>query len=374
MRFDVRKIAILLLLAAPAAQAQPWHGPAAVEVRVEDQKGLPLAGAQVQLQYTVVPPLDGPAPVLTDARGHATVGGLAEGAWRLSVSHDGFMTYQVEVNVREGGRPALSGATQIKVSGSLRTMEVQVSRARSAPSPSPAPSRVTPVRPVEPAPQPQPTPPPTPSPQAPAPAIQPQETPAAPPRPTPPVPTPAPNPKPMPPPAPAPRPQPVPPPAPAPTPKPVPPPAAAAPETSAERLRTSKERNCVECQPGESALSLEWTVSPGGAPGCGADIAKRLAGGDVPAELAAGCHVLRIALPAGVRYTAYRYEVLVADDSLDCPTGRDCPRNMGRWPMDPVLFRSAQGTVVLAPFEPGPSQAERRAVLTVYFMEGKKTR
>ncbi|HYX23519.1 MAG TPA: carboxypeptidase-like regulatory domain-containing protein [Thermoanaerobaculia bacterium] len=390
VRFDVRKIAILLLLAAPAAQAQPWHGPAALEVRVEDQKGLPVGGAQVQLQYTAVPPADGPAPVLTDARGRATVGGLAEGAWRLSVSHDGFMTYQVEVNVRGGGRPALTGATQIKVSGSLRTMEVQVSRGRSVPSTSPAspaPSRVTPVRPVEPAPrqEPTPAPAPAPSPPAPAPAVQPQETPATPPRPAPPVPAPAPTPKPMPPPAPAPKPQPVPPPAPAPTPKPVPPPAptppAAAPETPppaappAERLRTSKERNCVECQPGESALSLEWTVSPGGgAGGCGADIAKRLAGGDVPAELATGCHVLRIALPAGVRYTAYRYEVLVADDSLDCPTGKDCPRNMGRWPMDPVLVRGTQGTVILAPFEPGPSQAERRAVLTVYFTAGNNRR
>ena len=387
VRFDVRKIAILLLLAAPAAQAQPWHGPAALEVRVEDQKGLPVGGAQVQLQYTAVPPADGPAPVLTDARGRATVGGLAAGAWRLSVSHDGFMTYQVEVNVREGGRPALTGATQIKVSGSLRTMEVQVSRGRSVPSPSPAspaPSRVTPVRPIEPAPRQEPTPSPAPSPQAPPPTVQPQEAPATPPRPAPPAPAPAPTPKPMPPPAPAPKPQPVPPPAPAPTPKPVPPPAptppAAAPETPppaappAERLRTSKERNCVECQPGESALSLEWTVSPGGAAGCGADIAKRLAGGDVPAELSTGCHVLRIALPAGVRYTAYRYEVLVADDSLDCPTGKDCPRNMGRWPMDPVLVRGTQGTVILAPFEPGPSQAERRAVLTVYFTAGNNRR
>jgi hypothetical protein len=153
-----------------------------------------------------------------------------------------------------------------------------------------------------------------------------------------------------------------------------PPPPAAAPETPAERLRTAKDRNCVECQPGESALSLEWTVSPGSASGCGGDIAKRLAGGDVPAGLSADCHVLRISLPAGVRYTAYRYEVLVAGDSLDCPTGKDCPRSMGRWPMDPVLVRGAQGTVILAPFEPGPSQAERRAVLTVYFTEGKRTR
>ena len=156
VRFDVRYIAMLFLpaLLASAAQGQPWLGPAAVEVRVEDQKGLPVEGARVQIQYTALNPLDGPAGVLTDSRGHATLGGLAEGPWRLAVSHDGFMTYQVEVNVRANGRPATSGATQIKVSGSLRTLEVQISRGRSAPaSPRPAPIPVpapvpAPVRPV----------------------------------------------------------------------------------------------------------------------------------------------------------------------------------------------------------------------------------
>ena len=40
MRFGLRKIiAPLLLLVASAAQAQLWVGPAAVEIRVEDQKG-----------------------------------------------------------------------------------------------------------------------------------------------------------------------------------------------------------------------------------------------------------------------------------------------------------------------------------------------
>ena len=137
---------------------------------------------------------------------------------------------------------------------------------------------------------------------------------------------------------------------------------------------TSKDRNCVECQPGESALSLEWTVAPGDSSGSAADIAKQLAAGNAPAGLSAGCHVLRIALPANAHYTAYRYEVQIAGDSVDCPTGKDCPRHLGRWPMDPVLNRGAQGTVVLAPFEPGPSQAERQAVLTVYFTEGKRPR
>jgi hypothetical protein len=370
VRFDVRNmrnVAILFLLAASQAQAQPWSGPAAVEVRVEDQKGLPVTGAQVQLQYTTLNPLDGPAAVLTDARGHATIGGLAEGPWRLAVSHDGFMTYQVEVNVREGGRPATSGATQIKVSGSLRTMEVQISRARSAPasprparvpSPAPAPAPVRPVQ-TEPAPRPEPAPTPAPTPKpVPPPAPAPKPAPAPTPKPVP-QPTPAPVPTP---PAPS---QPAPQPPLAPTPAPPPP---------AERLLTSKDRNCVECQSGETALSLEWTVSPGAAAGCPADVAKGLAAGNVPAELAAGCHVLRIALPANAHYTAYRYEVQIAGDSVDCPTGKDCPRNLGRWPMDPVLSRGAQGTVVLAPFEPGPSAAERRAVLTVYFSEGKRPR
>jgi Carboxypeptidase regulatory-like domain len=361
VRFDLRKIAILLLLAASSVQAQPWRGPAAVEVRVEDQKGLPVAGAQVQLQYTAVEPLEGPAPVLTDDRGRAIVGSLAEGPWRVEVSHDGFMTYQAEVAVREGGRPAVAGATQIKVSGALRTMEVQISRARSTPSPAPAPTTLP--RPVEAAPRKEPTPPPAPRPQPP-PAPAPQPTREAPPTP---IPTP--------PPAPAlePTPKPAPPQAPAPAPvAPATPPPVPAPPT-AERLYTSRERNCVECQPGESALTLEWAVTPGDGTGCG-DVAKQLTGGDVPADLTPGCHVLRIALPAGVHYTAYRYEVQVEGEGLDCPTGKDCPRSMGRFPVDPVLVRGAQGTVVLAPFEPGASQAERRVSLTVYFTEGKKPR
>ncbi len=372
VRFDVRNIAILFFLAASGVQAQPWRGPAAVEVRVEDQKGLPVAGAQVQFQYTALNPLDGPEIALTDARGRATVGGLAEGPWRLAVSHDGFMTYQVELNVRDGGRPATSGATQIKVSGSLRTMEVQISRARSAPAsarpmPAPVPPPPSPVRPVQTQPSPRPEPTPAPAPQPvppPAPAPQPAPTP---------TPKPVPQPTPAPPPTPAPQPPPQPQPTPPSQPTPQPPPAPTpAPPPPAERLLTSKDRNCVECQPGESALSLEWTVSPGDSTGCAADIATRLAGGNAPAGLSAGCHVLRVALPANAHYTAYRYEVQIAGDSIDCPTGKDCPRNLGRWPMDPVLSRGAQGTVVLAPFEPGPSQAERRAVLTVYFSEGKR--
>jgi hypothetical protein len=170
----------------------------------------------------------------------------------------------------------------------------------------------------------------------------------------------------------------APPPAPVvPSPPPAPPPPATPPAASPEeavRLRTAQDRTCVECQPGESALSTERVIPPGGGAGCGGDIAAKLKGGDVPAGLPAGCSVLRIVLPTGARYTAYRYEVQDGKDSLDCPTAQDCPNRTGRWPMDPVLLRNPQGTVVLAPFESGPADRERRAVLTVYFTftAGKK--
>src|SRR5947209_11233230 len=135
MRFDVRKLAFLLLLATPAAQAQLWIGPAAVEVRAEDQKGHALAGAHVLLQYTALNPKDGPAPVETDSRGHADVGGLAEGAWHLEVSHDGFMTYMAEINVRRGGRPELVQATQLRIAGGgTSLMQVKISRGSSTAS------------------------------------------------------------------------------------------------------------------------------------------------------------------------------------------------------------------------------------------------
>ena len=136
-------------------------------------------------------------------------------------------------------------------------------------------------------------------------------------------------------------------------------------------MRTARDRSCVECQPGETALSTERVIPAGGGPGCG-DIATRLKGGEVPSGLPAGCNVLRITLPAGTRYTAYRYEVQDGNDYLDCATGQGCPNNTGRWPIDPVLIRNPQGTIILAPFESGPAERERRAVLTVYFTAGKK--
>ncbi|MFL6259374.1 MAG: carboxypeptidase-like regulatory domain-containing protein [Thermoanaerobaculia bacterium] len=362
MQFDLRKLCWLWLLIAPtAAHAQLWSGPAAVEVRAEDDKGHALAGAHVLILYTSLNPKDGPPALETDSRGRVNVAGLAEGAWHVEVSHDGFMTYIAEVNVRQGGRPEIGDVTQFRVpGGGTSLMRVKISRGTPGPAPAraaappPAP-RPAPVAPAAPAPEPKAQPAPKQEPSAPEPSAQ-----KVPPHPMPrtppanPVPTPTP---PSPPPS-----------AVLPTPAPVPP--AEAPPVEAVRIRTAKDRTCVECQPGETALSTEWVIS--GAGSCGGDLAAKLKGGTVPADLPGGCHVLRISLPAGARYTAYRYEVQDGKDSLDCPTAQPCPNNIGRWPGDPILVKSSQGTVVLAPFESGAGGEGRRAVLTVYYSVGKK--
>jgi hypothetical protein len=367
VQFDVWKLCWLWLLIVPAAaQAQLWSGPSAVEVRAEDDRGHALVGAHVLLQYTSLNPKDGPPAVETDSKGRANVAGLAEGAWHVEVSHDGFMTYMAEINVRPGGRPEVVDVTQFRVPGGGTSL-MRVKLSRGTPGPAPARAAAAPS-PAAPSPRPAPTAPATPP--APEPKAQPAPEPPKPATPEPKGPRiPPPHPMPRTPPA-----NPVPtPPGPSqppvlPTPGVVPP---EAPPVDAVRIRTAKDRTCVECQPGETALSTEWVIS-GAGNGCGGDLAAKLKGGSVPADLPGGCHVLRIALPAGARYTAYRYEVQDGKDSLDCPTAQPCPNNIGRWPGDPILVRSSQGTVVLAPFESGPGGEGRRAVLTVYYSTGRK--
>ncbi len=401
VRFDVRKFAILLLLASTAAQAQLWSGPAAVEVQVEDQKGAAVAGAELKMQFKGVDPKDGPSPVTTDNRGRVTVTGLAEGPWQLEVSREGFMTYIAEVNVRTKGRPTLEEALVLASSGALRTMKVRITRGKPAPAPvrepevaekpAPAPRPAAP-RKTEPRPQIQPEPEPAPSPRetppAPSapPAPIPEKTPA--PAPAPPAPQAAPQPAPKPetPPTPKAEPKPVPtpaPPVPQPKPQPATPQAPPAPPVRQPtvrpepektpptippvqpvRMRSARERNCPDCQPGESAMSTEAVVTSGGS-GCGS-ITSALKGGAV-GELPAGCHVLKVTLPAGAKYSGYRYEIQDGRDSFDCAAGRDCTGSSGRWPVDPVVVKNPGGTVVLAPFEARAEGRERRAVLTVYF-------
>lgn len=359
------------LLAAGAVQAQLWRGPAALEIEAKDQKRGPVAGGEAKLVCRCVQPADGPPPVTLDAKGRAVVSGLAEGTWHVEVSKDGYMTYQADLDVRRDRKPKTLSTLQLNVPHAVHMMDVLFYRGKAAPDAmaaapaAPAPERRRPA-------------PPAPETQAetalkPAstvervikPVVTPEPSPPAPPAPatapaTPP--SPAPSPRAMPP-------QPVPaPPRPAPaSPAPVPQPSAA---PTPMRHRSYEDRTCVECKPGESSLSAEAVVPPG-AEGCGEAVRNLLARpGD--AGLPAGCRVLRLTLPAGTRYTGYRYDVQEGNDQLDCQAGKDCPGG-GRWPMEPAMTKTAAGTTVTAAFESSAAVTrERHAVLTVYYTAGKK--
>lgn len=279
MRASIGRSLLLVLLALPAvaaaARAQTWTGPAALEVRAEDN-GKPAAGGEVRLEFLDIDPPAGPEPVKLDSRGRAVIGSLAEGRWRLEVSRPGAMTYRAEIEVQQNARPHLIDAVQHNVPGAVSMMEVRLTRARGgvapppqrevapAPRPEPAPAPVRPApapTPPEPEPEPAPTPAapapqPVPRQEAPAPAPQPATPPPAPvtipereaptPAPAPATPPPEPRPEPREE-APAPEPEPAPTPAPparpepreeAPTPAPQPatPPPAPRPEPRRETL------------------------------------------------------------------------------------------------------------------------------------------
>lgn len=248
--------ALLVLLACCAAPlvAQPWAGPAGLEIRVDGPDGKPVAGARVSFAFLDRLDAGRPAGVATDARGRAAVGGLAAGRWEVTVEREGFMTFRGEVFVGAAGRPRLISGLQENVPGATATLRIRFERARNAPRAvaapveaalaPPVPRQVpleeipTPAAPEPPAvppetnlppaapapaeePAPAPVPAPAPAPVAP-PAPAPAPVPAAAPAPvTPPAPEPAP--------VPAPAPAPVSEPAPAPAPVPAPAPAQVAP-------------------------------------------------------------------------------------------------------------------------------------------------
>jgi hypothetical protein len=364
-------LAFLVCLSTSMARAQIWQGPASLEIKAEG-KGASVAGGTVELLYLALDPPAGPPPVQLDSRGRAVVSGLAEGMWRVSVSREGFMTYQAEVDVRRDDKPRLAATFQQNVPGAAHMMQVKI--ARGKPTAEEHGRTGTNRDEQGPAPAPAPAPAPPAPPQETAPPAEPQPQPAAPaPTPAPPVVDPIPpvNPDPSAEPAP-PEPQPVPParvpPPPAPPqpaqPQPAPP-APTAPGGSVLR-RSYADRTCYECKPGEASLSAERVVSAG--VGCGPGVRDLLAQGGDPAGLPEGCAVLRLTLPPGARYTGYRYEIQERSGSVDCLAGRDCPGG-GRWPVDPALVRSTAGTTVSAAFENLGAGSERRAILTLYYTE-----
>ncbi len=241
-----------------------------------------------------------------------------------------------------------------------------------APAPEEAPEvKKAPVKEVVPAPPPvAPAPKPMPVPAPAAPAVKPP-TPPAMPSPAPVVPSPAET-KP---PAPA---VPLsPPPSAPPVPAPVvaaSPPSPAAPAAPAPPAQPGRARLCVECSPGESAAWGEAAIEGGAKAGCPEDLPARLksvelgAVGALSADLAGaglGCRVVAVELPAGARFTGYRYEAQSAGVAADCLPGRGCPAGGCRFPNEPVLRQEGNRTVLLVGFE-STAPDLRRAVIAGY--------
>lgn len=401
----MRKTALFLaaLLLPATAGAQDWRGPASIEVQVEDAKGRNLAGAEVLLVY-LSPDGGGSLPsVLTDASGKANIGGLAAGRWSAEIRHTGHMSYRAELSISADGKAATLSASHLMAPGATSTMKVKFSRGRAgiaAPAPAPAaavpPAAPTPAAVPAPVAAPKPAPakvsppvvaaPPAPAPVAPpapapvaakapaSPVVAPPPAAAVPVAPAPPAAAPAPVITPAPPTTVAP------PATAAPVAAPAPRVTAAPPAAPAPSAPAARPRLCVECPPGESAAWGEAAIPGAAATGCPADLQARLktvalaAVGELSAELeraASGCRVIAVDLPAGARFTGYRYEAQSATVVADCLPGRSCPAGDCRFPHEPVLRIEGNRTTLLVSFESTAAEP-RRAVVAGYSTYSKR--
>ena len=141
-----------------------------------------------------------------------------------------------------------------------------------------------------------------------------------------------------------------------------------------------RARLCVECPPGESAAWGEAAIDGGATAGCPADLAARMksvelsAVAELSAGLAAsgaGCRVIAVELPAGARFTGYRYEAQSAGVAADCLPGRGCPAGGCRFPIEPVLRVEGNRTTLLVAFE-STAPDLRRAVVAGYSTYNKR--
>ncbi len=142
----------------------------------------------------------------------------------------------------------------------------------------------------------------------------------------------------------------------------------------------ARARLCVECPPGESAAWGEAAIDGGATAGCPADLAARMksvelsAVAELSAGLAAsgaGCRVIAVELPAGARFTGFRYEAQSAGVAADCLPGRGCPAGGCRFPIEPVLRVEGNRTTLLVAFE-STAPDLRRAVVAGYSTYNKR--
>jgi len=153
---------LVALLVAGGSSAQPWTGPAGLEVRVSGRDG-GVAGAVVRLSYRSQALETGPSPVTTDGNGRATLTGLAGGTWQVEISHPDYMTFVAVVELAGDDKPEVTASFLEATDRSTTSMKVRFGKARGPASPPlllaeepaaeparPAPSTVRPEAPTSP--------------------------------------------------------------------------------------------------------------------------------------------------------------------------------------------------------------------------------
>lgn len=382
--------ALLLVLVALPAAAQPWRGTAGLELSVSEKGRPPGQPVEISLQFLDAEPKAGPPPFTPGPAGEVAVGGLAEGKWLIEIKVGGKSAYSAVVAIAGGKRTTVVAGPVRDAAAPAITVKYGRSRA-AAPVPAPAlpEPKPEPARPATPAPSSTPKP-------APAPPATSRETPPAPapatPTPSPPPPGPS-SPPAAPTPAPTARPS-SPPPSPNPAPR---------PSFVTAPVRSPKDGTCPECKPGEYGVTAQRAAGPSRGESCDLIASFKTglealaaspppalaryvgpladpvtgdwvaaAGPDAAARLprspaGASCQLMAIVLPKGARYKGYSYEAGDAARNGACVGDQECEVGTARWAGHPEIQRLGDATVIFAVFHNQSSERERRAKLNLYF-------
>jgi hypothetical protein len=164
------------------------------------------------------------------------------------------------------------------------------------------------------------------------------------------------------------------------------------------QLTSFQGRDCLECRPGEWAVSVSSeveTLSPSSCEVSETDLGDRLRGvaaaegeklegywGPLPAtgleipdtlaELLGdnSCRLMAVVLPRGSRYAGFRLQARDNSGDGDCSGERPCPIGDARWMFEPSDIEASGTTIVFSVFRNTATAVERTAAMTVYFVPG----
>jgi hypothetical protein len=167
-------------------------------------------------------------------------------------------------------------------------------------------------------------------------------------------------------------------------------------------LRAYGDRSCIECRPGEWAISVEAVAGPASTP-CrdsldadGEELAALL-GASVRLELkevaapapealayledaeastrsadligdsTRACRIVAAVIPKAARFRGLRMEAADASGIGDCQANQPCPVGRARWLGQPRVAREPSANVIWGLFANEAPDRARRARLTIYF-------